>query len=357
MLVNNVSELIAYVGTYTNGESRGIYRFSLDPENGNIEDVKLAAEVDNPTYLTVDEVNRHVYSVIKVGENGGAAAFDLVESTGDLKLINYRASKGKPPCYVSLGDKDEYLFVGNYHKGTVEVLPIGSDGGVDAVSSIVTHQGSGPDKERQEKAHVHYASLTPDKRHLCVVDLGMDKLAVYNLDDGFLSEAKELSLLLKPGCGPRHMDFHPSGRFAYVVTELSGEIIALEYSKLNYSFKEIQYISTVPKDYKRENSGGAIHISPDGKFLYSSNRGHDSIAVFSIDEFSGRLEAISHTSTRGMHPRDFAIDPTGSFIAAANQNSNNIVVLKIDKTSGRLTPSGNQASIPNPVCIKFLNMR
>lgn len=351
--MSKLSEIMAYVGTYTNGDSKGIYRFTMNTEDGTIHDIKLAAEADNPTYLAIDKNNRFIYSVIKVDERGGAAVFSIDNISGDLRPVNYIISDGKPPCYVSLDDKDKYLFTANYHKGSVEVFKIGENSELQCVLSTVRHEGSGPDKKRQEKAHVHYASLTPDKKHVCVIDLGTDKLSIYNLDNGVLSEAKELSLHLKPGCGPRHMEFHPSGKFAYVITELSGEIVVLEYVEADCSLREIQYTSTVPSDYNGENFGGAIHISHDGRYLYSSNRGHDSITVFKIDECSGKLQLISNTSTEGIYPRDFAIDPTGSFIAAANQKSSNIAIFSIDKENGSLTFTGTSIYIPNPVCIKF----
>ncbi|GIM30226.1 hypothetical protein CPJCM30710_28920 [Clostridium polyendosporum] len=349
-----VPKLTAYVGTYTNGKSEGIYSFSLDTTSGNIDEVKLAAKLENPTYLSINKNNQYLYSVIKVGEAGGVAAFSINNLTKSLELLNYQVSDGKPPCHVSLDSKNNYVFSANYHKGNVEVFLINKDGSINAASSTITHEGSGPNKARQEKAHVHYVDLTPDEKYLCTVDLGIDKLVIYKLNNGTLLKLNDLSL--KPESGPRHMDFHPNGRFAYIITELSSEVIALEYSPSECNFKELQYISTLPDRYNNENLGGAIHISPDGRYLYASNRGHDSIAVFSIDNLSGKLKLISHNSTEGLYPRDFSIDPTGKFLVVVNQNSNNIVPFLIDRTTGKLTQINSSVFIPNPVCVKFFHI-
>jgi 6-phosphogluconolactonase len=351
-VMNN--KLTAYVGTYTNGDSKGIYRLVMNAEDGKIEEVKLAAELENPTYLTISSDNKYLYSVIKIGDMGGVAAFSIDPVSGDLKLINSQVAKGSAPCHVSLDSENKYLFSANYHRGLVEVYPIGERGELNPPGSIMIHEGSGPNKDRQETPHVHYATLTPDEKYLCAVDLGIDKLVVYNCKNGILSGGEEHSVALNPGCGPRHMTFHPNGKFAYVNTELSNEIVILEYNVLGHGFKEIGYISTLPEEYAGKSFGSAIHISKDGKYLYSANRGHDSIAVFSIEGSSGRLQRIQYIPTEGSFPRDFEIDPTGSFILASNQDSNNILTFAIDRTSGKLLRTGNEVSVPNPVCIKFL---
>jgi 6-phosphogluconolactonase len=345
------TKLKAYVGTYTNGKSEGIYSFVLDTTSGSLEDVKLAAKLDNPTYLSITNNNKYLYSVIKTGNSGGTAAFSI-NNTSELELINYEVEEGSPPCHISLDSHNKYVFSANYHKGNVSVFPAREDGGLSKASSLVSHEGSGPNLKRQEKPHAHYSALTPEDKYLCVVDLGIDKLMTYTFNNGTLSKHKEL--LLKPACGPRHMVFHPNGRFAYILTELSAEVVALDYNDADGSFNIIQYISSLPANYSEENLGSAVHISPDGKFLYASNRGHNSIAVFSIDKSCGKLTLIAHTSTEGASPRDFTIAPGGDFLIAANQDSSNIVAFTIDKTTGRLSRVGDIITIPNPVCIKFI---
>lgn len=354
--MDNNLKLAAYVGTYTGGESKGIHRFIMDAKTGEISAAELKAELGNPTYLAIDKNNKYLYSVGKINEEGGAAAYSIDNFSGNLELINYRVSKGSSPCHISLNSKDTYVFTANYHRGTAEVYPIREDGGIGSVSSAAAHEGSGPNKERQEKPHVHFAALTPNEKYLCTIDLGIDKMVVYSVNNGILERCEELSVSFNPGCGPRHMIFHPNGKYAYIMTELSSEVIVLEYSSINNNFKIIQYISTLPENYKGENLGSAIYVSQDGSYLYASNRGHDSIAVFKIDNSTGRLEFVSHTSTEGQHPRDFAIDPTGNFILVANKDSNNIVPFKIDKATGKLERTGNIIAVPNPVCIKFLHI-
>ncbi|MFL0247680.1 lactonase family protein [Candidatus Clostridium stratigraminis] len=342
----------AFIGTYTTGEGKGIYSLQLDLITGAIDSVRLEAELGNPTYLSIDKNNSYLYSTIKKGESGGVAAFSINSDTRSLKLLNYKVSEGSSPCHVSLNSNSTYLFSANYHRGIEEVYPIKRDGTVEKAVSTAVHSGSGPDGERQKKPHVHFSALTPDEKYLCSVDLGIDKLIIYTLESGILSKHKEIAL--KPGCGPRHIDFHPNGKFAYIITELSSEVIVLKYDSLKGDFEELQYISALPSGFNGESLGSAIHISLDGKYLYSSNRGHDSIAVFKIDSLTGKLTLVSHTSTDGKHPRDFNIDPMGKFLIAANRDTNNIVPFLIDKLSGKLTQVNSGVSIPNPVCIKFL---
>ena len=346
------SKLKAYVGTYTKGESKGIYSFTLDASSGKIENIKLEAQLDNPTYITVTSDNKHLYSVVKVGATGGVAAFDI--KAAGVQFINNQLAEGSSPCHVSLNKADNYLFSANYHKGDVSAYPINAEGSISEASALIVHEGSGPNKTRQEKPHAHYSSLTPDEKYLCVIDLGIDKLLVYDVYNGKLAKHNEISL--KPGCGPRHMAFHPNKKFAYLLTELSSEVVVLEYSEAEGNFNIIQYISAIPEDFKDESSGSAIHLSPDGNFVYAANRGHDSIAVFSVDNSSGELTFVAHTSTEGSAPRDFTIAPGGNYLIAANQNSSNIVPFSIDKSTGKLTRISDIVTIPNPVCIKFLSL-
>ncbi len=342
----------AYIGTYTKGESKGIYTFSFDSNTGKIENISLAAEASNPTYLNISKNNKYLYSVVKVNDKGGTAAYSIDDNTGKLNFLNYELEPGSSPCYVSLDSKSNYVFSANYHMGNAEVFPINEDGSIQAYSCKVQHEGSGPNKDRQEKAHAHFAQLTPDDKYLCVVDLGIDKVMIYDFNEGNLAKANEI--IFKSGSGPRHMAFHPNGKYAYVLTELSSEVLALQYDSSNGNFKEIGYFNALPQDFNGESIGAAIHISPDGSYLYASNRGHNSIAVFKIDTSSGKLSLVEHVPTEGDHPRDFEIDPSGNFLLAANMNTNNIVVFRIDKNTGKLNKTGHSISMPSPVCIKFL---
>lgn len=350
------NKLTAYVGTYTKGDSKGIYKFTLDLETGKIEDITLAAAVGNPTYLSVGKDNKHIYSVATADDAAGVAAYSIDNSNGKLELINSKLFEESSCCYVNLDKNNNYLFSANYHQGEVFVFPLDSDGSLKAPSSIVKHEGSGPNKDRQEKPHAHYISLTPDGKHVCAVDLGIDKVIGYDFENGNLVKSDKLTLSLNPGSGPRHMVFHPNCKFAYVLTELSSEVIALEYVASENRFDILQYISALPESFSGESSGGAIHISSDGRFLYASNRGHDSIAVFSVNETTGKIQIVDHTSTQGSHPRDFSIDPTGKYLIVANMNTNNVIPFLIDKETGKLTQAYEGVTIPSAVCIKFLNI-
>jgi 6-phosphogluconolactonase len=346
------STYIGYIGTYTKGESKGIYSFSLDTREGKISNLKVAAALGNPTYLTITTDNRYLYSVAKEGESGGVAAYSITDN-GELIAINSQVLDGSPPCHVSVDSKNRYVFSANYHKGTVESYLINKeDGFIQPPASIIKHEGSGPDP-RQEKPHTHYAGLTPDEKYLAVVELGIDALITYEIGDvGILTEVSRLPA--HPGSGPRHLTFHPNGLFTYIMTEFSSEVIVLTYHKENGKFTEKQYISTLPADFKENNQGSAIHISADGRFVYAGNRGHNSIAVFSVNQESGELTFVEHTSTEGDWPRDFQLDPTGKFIVASNQESSNLVLYSRDENTGKLTLLQSDITVPYPVCIKFL---
>lgn len=341
-----------YIGTYTKGESEGIYSFVLDTEAGRISDVKTAAKLDNPTYLTISQDNQFLYSVAKEGESGGVAAYRLDSSSGSLEKINSQVSSGSPPCHVSVDSSVRNVFSANYHKGTVESYLTNDDGSLNPAVSVMEHSGSGPDS-RQEKPHTHYAGLTPDEKYLAAVDLGTDQVITYEVNEGILKENSTLTV--KPGSGPRHLVFHPNGKYAYVMTEFSSEVLLLQYHD-GGSFVQKQAISTLPVSFKENNQGSAIHISSDGRFVYAGNRGHDSIAVFSVNQDNGELAFVEHTSTEGNWPRDFVLDPTEKFVIGSNQNSSNIVLFSRDENTGKLTLLQSDVKVPDPVCVKFLHV-
>jgi 6-phosphogluconolactonase len=340
-----------YIGTYTNGDSKGIYSFELDPSAGKITDVKVAARLENPTYLSVSKDHRFLYSVAKEGVNGGVAAFSIDEESGVLELLNSVVEAGSPPCHVSIDSEQRIVFSTNYHKGTVESYLINQESGsISPTASVVKHEGHGPDP-RQEKAHTHFAEMTPDEKYLAVCELGCDLLISYYVrENGELVEVNRLPL--RPGSGPRHLTFHPINKsFAYLMTEFSSEIIVLSYKDGNFS--EIQYISTLPDDFIENNQGSAIHMSSDGQFVYAGNRGHNSIAIFVVDQKTGKLQFVERVSTEGDWPRDFALDPTENYLIASNQNSSNLVLFERNIKTGKLKLLQNNITVPNPVCIKF----
>jgi 6-phosphogluconolactonase len=353
--MTNSEKFIGYIGTYTKGASKGIYSFTLDSTEARITDINEAAQLENPTYLTISRDNRYLYAVAKEGETGGVAAFSI-NRDGTLTALNRQMLPGSSPCHVSVDSKNRYAFSANYHKGSVESYLINQeDGSVQPAASIIKHEGSGPDP-RQEKPHTHYAGVTPDENYLAVVELGIDALLTYTInEDGTLKKANLLPA--KAGSGPRHLVFHPNGKFAYIMTEFSSEVIVLTYYQEDGHFTEKQYISTLPADFSENNQGSAIHISSDGRFVYAGNRGHNSIAVFSVNQESGELSLVQRISTEGDWPRDFMLDPTEKFMVASNQESSNLVLYSRDQETGKLVLLQSDIEVPYPVCIKFLHER
>ncbi|TYR79152.1 lactonase family protein [Priestia megaterium] len=344
-----------YVGTYTKGSSEGVYTFTLDVAAKKLKDVRPVANIDNPTYVNISKNNQYLYAVVKEGDQGGVAAYTIDSHSGDLTFINKQLLEGASPCYVSINQGNDMVLTANYHKGTVESYAASSENGaVEPASSIVEHTGKGPNKERQEKPHVHYADFTPDEKYAVVVDLGTDQIVTYTVDtDGKLTEASRFSTA--PGAGPRHLTFHPNGKYAYVMTELSSEVLVLSYNDQDGSFTQLQAISTIPADFKENNQGSAIHLSKDGRFVYAGNRGHDTIAVFQVHEDSGQLTFVEWTSTEGNWPRDFVLDPTEQFVIASNQETGNLVLFERSSETGKLTLLDSSVDVPYAVCVKFLN--
>lgn len=338
-------ETIGFVGTYTRETSEGIYRFTLDYVEESLKNVQVAAKVGSPTYLSIAE--KHLYAVAQNGEQGGIAAYELTKETGGLRYLNRKLADGAPPCHVTTEGED--ILTANYHKGTVHLYKKNGSGSIQKEASVVEHEGSGP-HERQEKPHVHYAAYTPDGKYVLAADLGTDELVTYAVEQDKLVHVSTLQV--KPGSGPRHVAFHPKEKIAYLLTELSSEIIVLDYNSDEGTFAELQTIKAIPEDFEEINDASAIHVSKDGKFLYTGNRGHNSIALFAINE-NGTLTFVEHTSTEGKWPRDFAIDPTEKFIVVANQHSNNLVLFKRDEETGKLSYTGSEVTVPEGVCVKF----
>ncbi|PAD69359.1 6-phosphogluconolactonase [Bacillus sp. 7586-K] len=341
-----------YIGTYTKGDSKGIYSFTLDTEAKQISNVKAVAELNNPTYVNISNDNKVLYAVVKEGDKGGVASYAINNQTGELTELSRQVTEGASPCHVSVDKNNQQVVTANYHRGTVEAYLVNEDGTVNRSTSIMQHEGQGP-HERQEKPHTHFSGFTPDEKFVVAVDLGIDKVITYKIDNGALTEAH--TLLVKAGSGPRHITFHPNGKYAYVMTELSNEVIALSYNAETGIFTELQYIAAIPEDFTDNSQGSAIHISSDGRFVYAGNRGHNSIAVFRVNEETGELALVEYTSTEGNWPRDFAFDPTESFIVASNEESGNLVLYARDKETGRLSVIQSDVAVPYPVCVKFLH--
>ncbi|MBB6443430.1 lactonase family protein [Bacillus benzoevorans] len=348
--MSHIDKYRGFIGTYTKGESEGIYTFLFDAESGQISEVKPAAKLNNPTYLAISKDNNYLYSIVQDGTQGGVAAFSLNSTTGELQLLNQQLTEGPQPCHVQLDSENHYLLAANYHRGTITAYTINAaNREVNRQPSVIEHKGKAP----VQKPHTHYATFTPDGRFVAVVDLGIDQLLTYEIVEDHLQKVSQLDLT--PGSGPRHLDFHPNGKYAYIMTEYSSEVVVLQYHAETGTFTELQSITTIPADFTENNQGSAIHITSDGRYLYAGNRGHNSIAVFAAAETSGRLTFVEHVSSAGDWPRDFALDPTEKYMIGSNQESENIVIYRRDLESGRLSLLQSDIHVPHPICIKFLN--
>jgi 6-phosphogluconolactonase len=356
------AEYLAYVGTYTTKtDSKGIYTFRFESGTGHLTPVGVAVETQDPSFVAIAANEKYLYAVNELstfeGKSSGAVtSYSLDRKSGKLTQLNQVASGGADPCYISFDNTGKYALVANYTGGSVATFPIASDGRLGPASAFVQHTGSGPNKERQEGPHAHYIAASADNRFVFVIDLGLDEVVTYRFDSttGSLTPNNPPFVKLDPGSGPRHLAFHPNGKFAYVLSEVKSTVTAFVYDAKNGSFTTLQTLSTLPKDYTAHNDTAEIVVHPSGKFLYASNRGHDSIAVFTIDAVKGTLTPAGDISTKGKTPRNFALDPTGNFLLAANQESNNIVVFRIDTATGALTPTGQVADVPAPVDIVFV---
>ena len=355
-------EYRVYVGTYTGPKSQGIYSFRFNPASGATTVPELAVETRNPSWVTVDAAHRFLYAVNEVGDyqgqkSGGVSAFAINRQTGKLDLLNEVASRGADPCYVSLDGTGEFVLVANYTSGNIAVFPVQADGRLGEATAFVQHRGSSANRERQEGPHAHMISVSRDNRFALVADLGLDELLVYRFDPvrGFLTPNNPPLAKVRAGLGPRHFAFSPDEKFLYLISEMGSAITAFTFNHASGALHEIATVSTLPADFKGHNDCAEIAVHPSGRFLYGSNRGHNTIAVFSIDPPSGKLTPVEHVSTGGKTPRSFAIDPTGSYLFAANQDSDSIVIFKIDRVTGRLSPTGQKIAVGSPVCVTFVS--
>ena len=361
----NHGKYLLFVGTYTQegSKSKGIYAYRFDQATDQITSLGLAAETANPSFVAIHPNGQFLYAVnelqnYKGPNSGGVSAFSIDRATGKLTFLNEVPSRGADPCYIIVDKAGKHVLVANYTGGSIAVFPVLADGKLGAASDFVQHSGHGADPKRQEGPHAHSIDLSPDNRFAFVDDLGLDELKVYKYDaaKGSLTPNSPPFAKLDPGAGPRHFVLHPSGKFAYVVAEMASSVTAFSEDLNKGTLQRLQTVSTLPKDFSGENDDAEIHIHPSGKFLYASNRGHDSIAVFAIDPQKGTLAQIEDVPTQGKIPRSFEIDPTGNFLFAENEKSDNIAVFRIDAKTGRLTATGKVLDVGSPVDMKFLKV-
>lgn len=352
-----------YIGTYTGAASKGIYLSRLDPATGSLSPAELAAEVANPSFLAIHPGGKFVYAVNEVSDSdgkktGAVSAFAVEPQTGKLKLLNHKSSQGAGPCHIVVDRAGKNALVANYGGGSCASLPIGDDGRVGDATSTQQHKGKSVNPARQQEPHAHSINLDAANRFVFVADLGLDQVLVYRFDatKGTLTANDPPAASVAAGAGPRHFSIHPSGKFAYVINELGNTVTAFTYNSERGTLQEIQSITTLPKDFNGTSYTAEVVVHPSGRFLYGSNRGHDSLAVFTIDTNTGKLIAVGHQPTGGKTPRNFAIDPSGTFLLAENMESGTIVVFRIDPKTGELKPTGQKLDVPSPVCVRMVKV-
>ncbi|NIG54118.1 lactonase family protein [Chitinophaga sp. Cy-1792] len=343
------------LGTYTNsGKSKGIYVYQFNSATGAASEVSNVV-TGNPSFVTVSPDNKKVYAVNEDNGPGSVSSFSFDKSSGKLTLINKVPSRGEAPCYVSASKNGKFIAVANYSSGNYLVYPVDANGKIGTPVENRQDVGTGPNKDRQEKAHAHAAYFSPDGKYLFANDLGTDKVMAYNFNDatGKLSPVAPPFVTVKAGSGPRHMVFDAAAKYAYLMTEMGGEVIVYKYN--NGTFKELQTISSHPADFKGTIGSADIHLSPDGNFLYASNRGDaNSIAIFSRDKNTGLLKLLKVEPTKGIMPRNFNFDPSGNFLLVAHQQSNDVVIFRVDKKTGMLTDTGKRIEVGSPVCVTWI---
>lgn len=368
------SPCFVYVGTYTDWEllvpvhhnppgerSKGIYVFRFDTDSGKLTPLGLAAETANPTYVTFAASGRFLYAVNEIYQFQGAptgtvSAFSIDAASGRLAFLNQVVSRGTGPCHISIDHTGRNLLVANFGSGSAAVLPLSADGTLQPASAVVQDTGSGPNP-RQAGPHTHSFNVTPDNRFAIAAEFGTDRLSVYRFDAaaGSLRPADPPQVVLKPGSAPRHFTFHPNSAVAYSLNEIDSTVTVLAYDGARGTLRELQTLSTLPDGFKDRNTAAEVLVHPSGRFLYASNRGHNSIAVFAIDG-TGRLKLVADVASGGRTPRGFSLDPSGRWLIAANQDTHNIAVFAIDPATGIPAPTGQSLEVRSPVGVKFLQL-
>jgi 6-phosphogluconolactonase len=339
---------------YVGGAGISVYR--LDLSSGDLAHVSTVSDVKNPSFQAIHPTNGFLYSVAEVQEGGALHAFAINPATGALRSLNHQSCTGAGPCHVSVDATGSVALVANYSSGGVAALPIREDGSLGEATSVFQHEGSSTHPGRQQGPHAHSITIDPGNRYAVSADLGIDKVLVYRLDpeNGTITPNDPPWVDVQAGAGPRHFAFHPNRKYAYLINELDNTAVAYAYNESRGVLETVQVISTLPGDFTDTSYCADIHVSPDGRFVYGTNRGHDSIVIFKVDAATGKLSFVDFESTRGEFPRNFALDPSGQFLFAANQNTDNIFTYRIDARTGRLTPTGQEVRTPQPVCINMI---
>lgn len=349
---------LLFVGAYTQGtEGIGLYRFNADA--GDLEYITTTEGVQNPSYLAVNKDKNLLIAVNEVGNyqgkaSGAVSSFYFDASTGLLKLNGQVESGGGAPCYVTMNHDATFALVANYSGGNVGIFPISNNGKIDDNTDLIQHEGSSVNQDRQTGPHAHTIVLSPDEHFALAADLGMDEVITYAVDSETLKLTRVGSFKSTPGAGPRHLEFHPNGNVVYIINELNSTITSCRFDQESGKLSEVMTVSTLPDGYDASNSCADVHVSPDGRFVYGSNRGHNSIAIFETDTSGKILKNIGYQSVKGKTPRNFIIEPEGRYLLVANQDSNNIVVFAINSETGLLKNTGVTVQTQKPVCLKMI---
>ncbi|HEY5911544.1 MAG TPA: lactonase family protein [Verrucomicrobiae bacterium] len=361
MVAQAANPSLVYIGTYTGARSQGIYAARFDATSGKLSAPELAAEAKNPTFLAVSPNGRFLYAANEIGNfaggtSGGISAYRIEKETGKLTLLNQQPSGGSGPCHVEVDKRGNCVLAANYGSGSVAVFKVAADGRLAGPGFQVQHRGSSVNPQRQQGPHAHHITCDAANRFVLACDLGLDQVLLYRFDSrqATLNANNPPSIALAPGAGPRHLAFHPNGRWVYVINELNSTLSAFEYAPRSGTLTALSTVSTLPEGFAGRNSCAEVAVHPSGKYVYGSNRGDDSIALFAIDPKTGRASFVARESTRGKTPRHFALDPAGKWLLAENQDSNDIFVFRVDAGSGRLEPVGGRVEVGAPVCLVFV---
>jgi 6-phosphogluconolactonase len=345
-----------YIGTYSGKLSKGIYQCELDTKDGKLSGATVAAEVKDPSFVAIHPNRKYLYCVGEGGK-GSISAFAIDAKSGKLTVLNSQPSQGAAPCHLVVDATGKNVLAANYTGGSCLSIPLEADGGLSKTSSFHQHKGFGVDKSRQQAPHAHSINLDKANKFAFCADLGLDKVLIYRFDaaKGTLTPNDPPAFDVPPGSGPRHFAWHPNGKFAYINGEMSMTVIAAAYDDERGSLKQLQVLSTLPKDANRKGASTAeVVVHPNGKFVYVSNRGHNSIAIFAADPKTGMLKAVGHESRNIATPRNFAIEPTGKYMLVANQSGNSVISFGINQATGELIPTGGSVSVGAPVCVRFM---
>lgn len=352
-----------YIGTYSRGDSKGIYSFVLDTGAGTLTPEGLVAETENPSFLAIHPTGKYLYAVNEIDKyqgqaSGSVTAFKINASSGKLERLNEVAAGGTTTCHVNISRNGKFAVIANYGSGSCAAFALGPDGKLGERTAFHQHAGTSSDPGRQKGPHAHSVNFDTQNKHVVVADLGLDQVKVYNFNaaTGAMTPNEPAFTKVKAGSGPRHFSFHPSGKYAYVINEMACTVTAFNWNAAKGTLTEIDTITTLPGPVEKGFSTAEVVAHPNGKFVYGSNRGHNTIAVFQVDAATGKLKTVEHKSTQGAVPRNFSIDPTGQFLIAANQNTDTIVLFRINQTSGALEQVGAPVKAPVPVCVRYLKI-